>query len=158
MITAVHFPLECLEDIFRHLKSPDLLECTLVCPSWNLFIGFTKSCMAKIELNFRCNSFSSFGSEFKTMKRILVSSDRKYERLSLVENGGWIGDEILEALSAKNRKWTVIKICDFKFKTPKIFVDFLKIIHKNVREWEMYSIIVNGSISPDLQPLDLQFP
>lgn len=38
-------PIDCAEGIFRHLSFKDLLECTLVCPRWNEFIGQTGSCM-----------------------------------------------------------------------------------------------------------------
>lgn len=81
MTLELYFPIECLEDIFRHLDYRDLLECTLVCPDWNNFIGSTTSCMKKIKLE--CPSYDL--AELKR-KQIFTSKYRKYEYLELSQH------------------------------------------------------------------------
>lgn len=58
MSFKANFPIECLEDIFRHLNGKDLLKCTMVCPDWNEFVKTTPSCMEKIRLDLE--HFSDF--------------------------------------------------------------------------------------------------
>lgn len=78
MASKTNFPTECLEDIFRHLRGNDLLQCALVCPRWENLIGSTKSCMEKIKL--LCdNSYN----RIKGIKRSLKNSKRKYSCITL---------------------------------------------------------------------------
>lgn len=102
MESEANFPAECLEDVFSHLKGKDLLECTLVCPEWNSFIGSTKKCMEKICLN--C------GSNYRYLfERILMNSGRKYACLKLD-----IADKFLEIL--RNFQFSIQKL-DLGYKT-----------------------------------------
>lgn len=75
MSSEANFPIECIEDVLRHLNGKDLLKCTLICPDWNEFIGSTRSCMEKIRLELK-------NSTYNVQKLVQVLKTRKWTHLS----------------------------------------------------------------------------
>lgn len=125
MALATNFPVECFEDILRHLSSNDLLKCTLVCPQWNDFIGSTKSCMEKIRF-----CYNPYFSDLKSLEKCLSESKRKYCCLKL---GGDYDAEVLSILSMNGRPWTDIFARFLDFETFDSFASFLRFIEPSVQ-------------------------
>lgn len=75
MSLEANFPIECIEEVLRHLTRKELLNCTLVCPDWNEFIGSTRSCMNKIRLELK-NSTNA------AQKLVQILKKRKWTHLS----------------------------------------------------------------------------
>lgn len=121
-----YFPVDCLEEIFRHLDQEDLLKCTEVCPSWNEFIGSTRSCMKKLKW-FDCAKYKN--------KLAFEKSVRKYERLKLTGN---FFKKFIKILKAKNAKWTQVEIHCVEFHIEYYFLTFLEIIQPTVQTLNLY--------------------
>lgn len=150
MDITTNFPIECLEDVFRHLSGNDLLKCSVVSPDWSDFIGSTKSCMEKIILtSVNCEHIPG------NIEIILKNSQRRYECLKLKEP---FYKNIHELLLAKGRKWTHI---DFKrilnFSSINEFLDFLKIFQSSVQKLVLHNDHIEGD-SGSFQDDALKFP
>lgn len=149
MDLTAKFPIECLEVIFRHLVLKDLLECTLVCPEWNLFIGWTKSCMQKIKFRIPGKILHA-----EITRKILINSDRKYEILHIY---GAHSENMEHALKAKGRRWTEISLLrGLKFETFSRYQDFLTIFEPSVRKLTLNVFIPEEKSNYEYK--DLQFP
>lgn len=142
-----NFPIECLEDIFRHLKVKDLLNCTLVCPEWNKFIGLTPLCIKRINLS--CNTQDLIQDH---NKKIILKSERKYERLVLWGN---YYKTLLEIILAKGRKWTYVNL-SLNFRTVNNFMNFLGTIQSTVQILELNIDMWRWKQNKELP--QLQFP
>lgn len=123
-----YFPVDCLEEIFRHLDHEDLLKCTEVCPSWNEFIGSTRSCMKKLKW-FDCAKYKN--------KLAFEKSVRKYERLKLSGN---FFKKFIKILKAKNAKWTQVEIIWVEFHIEYYFLALLDIIHSTVQTLKLRGV------------------
>lgn len=148
METEPNFPIECLEDIFRHLSAKDLLKCTLVCPDWNEFITLTRSCMGKIKLTSTSHLYVP-----GEIKNILMHSDRKYECLELKCS---FYNNIQKFLLAKGRRWTHVDLKRFlAFATVSEFLEFLQIFQATVQK-----LVLSGEVKDDfleeIKPGDYQ--
>lgn len=133
MYPGTNFPAECIEDIFHHLRGSDLLECTLVSPEWNEFIGSTRSCMQKIFITALADGHVAMDD----LKKYILESKRKYECLKVQKN---YSSEVQELFSLNDKKWTHI-VCK-----PTAAEE------SNLRYPEYYSY------QPDIKPNELQFP
>lgn len=150
MTSKINFPTECLDDIFRHLSGKDLLECTLVYPEWNDFIGSTKSCMQKIVLRF------SNRNRYEDSKLILINSKRKYECLHVF---GSYSKEMHEALLTAGRRWThVDSSCGLIIKSSSQYLDFLRIFESSVKKMVLHVSSVGEDREPDYGLQSLHFP
>lgn len=152
MVLEVNFPIECLEDIFLHLNDKDLIKCTLVCPTWNEFIGWTSSCMDKIKL--KCRSYDLTQGR---NQNIFMNSKRKYKHLNLCEN---YSKKLCQVLLAKGCNWTHVTI-DLNFRNSNNFLDFLVIFQSTVQELCLWGRVYEeeesqGKATVELS--DLQFP
>lgn len=153
------FPVDCAKHVLNHLSGQELKNYTLVCPSWNEFIGQTKSCMEKIQLEFPDYK----GSE---VKNILKNSKRKYENLKLVgkphnhdDDDGKYSEDIREILLANKGRWTSVRcIGSLVFETVNDFLGFLCIIESSVRRLLLWQTSVKGDFTPDHSFPDLLFP
>lgn len=129
MDSTARFPFECFNEICRHLRGNDLLQCTLVCPEWNNFIGSTKSCMEKIIL--RCVNHYD---KLKRMKRSLKNSRRQYKRINVE---GEYFEGVKKILLMNGRTWTHINCSSMQlaslFETMNHCLDFLKIFQSSVQ-------------------------
>lgn len=145
------FPVECIEDIFRHLNGIYLLECTLVSPQWNDFIGSTQSCMSKIQLE--CGR----GCSPEEIEIMLKNSNRKYECIDLDKHSC---EEVEKLLLVKNRRWTHIFMRRLQFQKFKHFLDFLGIFQSTVRKLviDQGEIIKRRDQATVFLNPDLQFP
>ena len=94
MSSHFELPLEILENIFKFLPTPALLEASLVCHSWYSVIGTSKKCMSKIVISVK---------EGKKMqlKRILEQSLRRYEHFK-IENPKFFMSLVDEENSLEN--------------------------------------------------------
>lgn len=130
----MNLPIDCIEDIFRHLSGKDLLKCTLVCPEWNNFIESTRSCMKKI--NLMGTTFCLTCRSHNPLKQLLMDSKRKYECLLLIgSNAATNLGELQELVqAAKERKWTHISTKSLEFEADSHFLDFLKIFQSSVQK------------------------
>lgn len=164
MCSKPKFPVECIKNIFRHLRDKDLIKCTLVCPEWNEFIGSTGSCMKKI--TFRLCQFKHLAlhqdsvciCDFKReAETTLINSNRKYERIVVSENYYLINHEIL---SAKGRKWTHVFVYgDLYFGTANHFLSFLRIFQSSIESLTLRTDIkVGKDFDVSEFKSDLQFP
>lgn len=145
----MNFPVECLEDIFRHLLERELITCTLVSPSWNDFIGSTVSCMEKVNLS--CKGPAGL----ENLKKLLSISKRKYTCLEIEKNSY---EEVRELLSLLNeRTWTSITAA-FCFKTVSDFFEFLKSRESGVRKLDLNRCHLRSQNDPENGCFDLQFP
>lgn len=135
MNPTANFPVECLDDIFRHLKGKDLLKCTLVCPGWNNFISTTTSCMQKISLTYDYQERNLGG-----LTNILMNCKRKYKCLSL---DGDYSEDMQQLLSEDGRTWTRIDLIKLSFQTTKQFLDFLRIFQSSVQELLLPRLYIN---------------
>lgn len=148
-------PVHCIEDIFCHLTGLELLKCTLVCPTWNNYIGSTSTCMEKIKL--KCSGIDSL----EHIERILVDSQRKYTKLKLnAKDSEEFCERMQNAMPLNSRPWTHIFATRLKFTSINQFHDFLMIFEPTVEK-----LIFNSNIEPadrydepDLQFPALQFP
>lgn len=152
MALEINFPIECLEDIFRHLDCNDLLQCTLVIPEWNSFIGSTLSCMKKMKL--KCPSNDPTQAK---KKRIFMNTSRKYERLELSKKHSKRLTEILLPICGTLAQVTLY----MHFQTANHFLSFLEIFQSSVQELDMTGATVNKakiqSTAKVMSP-ELQFP
>lgn len=147
------FPVECIEDIFRHLNQRNWLKCSVVCPSWNEFIGSTKSCVKNIV--FKCSNIKRHQVSFK---RILETSNRKYELVTFREVGNY-SEEIHKALSAKGRQWTFVNITEpLEFSTVNTFLNFLRIFQSSAEALILHKASLTENFEPDFNATDFQFP
>lgn len=158
MFSKPEFPIECIEDIFRHLRDKDLIKCTLVCPEWNEFIGSTRSCMKKI--TFRLCHYASYQNicvPKRTAETTLINSNRKYERLVVSSIYSLKNHEIL---SAKGRKWTHVFVYGHpNFATVNHVVNFLRIVQSSIESLNLpFGSIVCKDYGVSGFKSDLQFP
>lgn len=147
-----HIPIECLEDIFRHLDCEELLKCTLVCPDWNSFIGSTISCMKKIK--FACLSCDLLRVR---NKQIIMNSNRKYEHLCLWENYPGI---LMEILFEKGLKWTHVTL-EMNFNTENHLLEFLGIFQSTVYKLNLTEVTIKQDENKNeaiVEPSELHFP
>lgn len=145
------FPAECLEDIFRTLSGNDLLECTLVSPSWNSFIGSTRSCIKKINL-----CFSNRYSNLDHINEVLKNSKRVYTRLRLE---GDYSKGVQKMLSTYGNQWThIIAATHFNFETINDFSEFLAIFQSSVVELSLPCARIELKCEPECETKLLQFP
>lgn len=149
MNLEANFPAECLEDLFRHLFEKDLFTCTLVCPSWNDFIGTTLSCMEKV--NVRCSGSNGL----EKVKRLFKNSKRKYVCLEVLTS--LTLEEMRELLSLNGRTWTTIST-ETHFETVSDFLEFLQSIQSSVRKLELTYGQIRTENEPEYKSFDLQFP
>lgn len=149
MTSIANFPVECLEDVFRHLSGSDLLAVTMVCPEWNKFIGSTRSCMEKISLRY------FYDDPRDNMKIILMNSKRKYERLELAGN---YSEDHQKLLSLGGRRWMHIFARFLKFKTVQQYLDFLRIFQSSIRSLDLHDGAVKGDFESNFETTDLLFP
>lgn len=144
------FPVECLEDICRHLTGNELLICTLVSSKWNEFIGSTASCMAKIKLNLRWTFKDSVNIE-----TFLQDSKRIYEFVMLQ---GYYSEQYRNILLTGARRWPYVTAHELNFRSFIDFMDFLRVIEFSVQTL----VIIKGEIKdvyePDTETFDLTFP
>lgn len=128
-----NFPVDCLEVIFSHLQGRDLLKCTLVCPTWNDFIGSTRSCMKKIKL-------SSFIDGFKVNKRkkMFTDSNRKYENLVLSKEHS---RKLWKVLLANEGNWKRVVLANF---------------HRAYHFWDLWEIFQSSVQRLDLRDIDIE--
>lgn len=145
------FPFESMDDIIEHLDAEDLLKCTLVCPTWNELIGSTRSCMKKIKLKIEENS------SLKEMRKMLESSNRKYECIYLEKKSC---EGIGTLLLVKNRRWTHVFIRRLHFEKTKDYFDLLALFQSTIQKLViLYGDIKEGCDEDILNaPSDLQFP
>lgn len=142
-----NFPIECIEDIFRHLSGSELLKCTLVCPEWNNNIGSTRSSMEKIK--FLCprpsklcfeevksilkHAIFSFENKFSLeyKKNILKNSKRKYLFLKLKYVD--YSSEMPQILSVDGKAWPHV-VCNVHFETSNQFLELLSSFQVSVEK------------------------
>lgn len=145
------FPAECLEDIFRTLSGSELLECTLVSPSWNSFIGLTRSCMKKINLCF-LNRYSNLDH----INEVLKNSKRVYTHLHLE---GDYSKGVQKMLSTYGNQWThIIATKHVNFETVNDFFEFLAIFQSSVVELNLPYAKIEQKCEPECETKLLQFP
>lgn len=142
-----NFPVECFEEIFRHLSVKDLLKCCLVGPEWNDFIGSTSWCMKKIKLVY-------FSGCIRTMEEILVKSKRKCTRLHYMRH---FYSEIPEKV-LRMREWTHVFCRDSNFDGLKQFLDFLRTFQLSVQELIIDSGEIKRWYESNIELSDLRFP
>lgn len=145
-----NFPVESLEDIFRHLEGIELLKCTLVCPDWNECIGLTRSCMKKINFKLIC-----WNRMTDHQTKILINSPRKYMCLKLTGN---FSESARKLLLPIGRRWAYISAEGLDFKTDIYFLDFLRTFQSTVEHLEFSFGKVKSDCGVDFGSTDLQFP
>lgn len=150
MASKRSFPIECFEDIFRHLTGNELLTCTLVCSKWNESIGSTTSCMAKIKLNLRWSHKDSVNKE-----TFLKDSKRKYEFVMLQ---GYYTEGYHKFLLSSVKRWPCITTNNLHFKSFIDFMSFLRIIQSSVQKLVMKNGSIKDVYEPETENFDLTFP
>lgn len=128
MYLKAFFPVECLEDILRHLNGSDLIICTEVAPEWNDFIGSTRWCMQKIRI--KIYSWKDYIEDVEVINRVFMNSFRKYEYLLLI---GDFGESLRFLLAANKKQWTQVFSC-LSFETVDHFLEFCQIIEPSVQK------------------------
>lgn len=124
MNSQANFPIECFEDICRHLPAKQIIKCSLVCPKWNEIIGTTRSFAEKIKLSCK------FNLNDKVLRTFLMNSKRKYEKVKLE------GDyrEGYQMLSLERKNLTFVTTRDLDFKTVDRILDFLWVFQSSVEK------------------------
>lgn len=126
MVLEGSFPVECLEDIFRHFKGRYLIECTKVAPEWNNLIGSTKWCMQR----FGIRLFSWEKSE--DILKMLQDTKRKYESLTIFGDF----DDFRLFLTKNERQWTQV-FSHLHFRNANRFLEFLEIIEPSIQNLDL---------------------
>lgn len=148
MYSRINFPVECFEDICRHLSGSDLLKCTRVSPKWNELVGTTRSFTKKIKLSCRFNVNDNL------LKRILMNSQRRYEKVNL--EGCY--SEGYQMLSLDGKTLTHIITRDLNFETVDHFLDFLWIFQSSAEKMVLHLGKVNEKNKINDKSADSQFP
>lgn len=154
MISKVFFPVECLEDIFRHLQGRDLIKCTEVVPEWNDLIGSTRWCMQNIKLKFYCWRDYSVVKDEEIIYKIFETTKRKYECVSLM---GEFSDSIARLLSVNKGQWRQV-LSNLHFVNAVHYLEFLSIIEPSVEKLEFAHGIHKNQGSVFFDSSNFKFP
>lgn len=118
-----NFPVECLEDIFRHLEGQDLLQCELVSQDWYEFVKSRNSCMEKIKFNIK--PLNSRLVKNKTIEKYVnMLSRKKWLQVSLSsENFADIRDflKVVKIFKSNPKLWC--KLTVFEINIEKSYPD-----------------------------------
>lgn len=155
MSLTAFFPTECLEYIFDHLKCPELLKCTEVCPEWNDFIGTTRSCMKKIFFKVSFNQKETQNGP-STNVLGLYETPRKYESVRFEIYNSEVEKILLEKGAPK---WTSVQTYAVEFYTLSRFLGFLRIFQSSVTKF-VSKLSYFGGIEEevDFPATNLEFP
>lgn len=131
---AVFFPVEISEQIFLHLKVKDLMNCTLVSPTWNEIIESSRLCMGKVCLCFKGPVYRlKFGFLLPSFK-VLKKSTRRYQNVLISVDRKHVKEFLIPALEyiASKRQWKCVQISNIKFLTSSSFLTLMESIKDTV--------------------------
>lgn len=136
-----NLPVEVTEEIFGYLKGNELLKASLVCQSWNSFIGSSPTCMRKLSLVMKGET-RRFTAEDK---EALLTSSRQYQNI-YISNATQVVSFVIDVMNASH-SWKSVKIFGTRFQSTAV-VNFLNAFESTVEHFELTNLQVD---TDDLQ-------
>lgn len=137
-------PPEVKQIIFSYLNLSDLIALSLVCKSFNEFIGQSHECMKKIWIKF-------YSFKLKELECLKLSV-RNYEKLKVnrVKN-----DDHIKFLTHLQQPWRKVLIYNSDFKRIERYLNFMETFSESIEELEISDIEI---LNNDHQICSMKFP